>query len=113
MQRHIPENPRHQRFAFTLVEVIVVAVIVAILAAVAIPNYMQYLEDTRQAAVEQLAETAAASANSWLRRKGEIPDSADLQLHYDATRYTVAFNGDTSITVTDKDYPFSSKVFYK
>jgi len=95
------ENPRHRRFAFTLVEVIVVAVIVAILAAVAIPNYMSYIADSRQQAVENLAESAAASANSWVRRKGTNPVLADLQLSFDNTRYTVVIST-PNVSVTDK-----------
>lgn len=97
-------NPRHHRFAFTLVEVIVVAVIVAIIAAVAIPNYMQYVADSRQDAVRQLSESAAASANSWLRRKNQIPTLAQLELHYDASRYQVTVKTDTSILVIDKHH---------
>lgn len=97
-------NPRHHRFAFTLVEVIVVAVIVAIIAAVAIPNYMQYVADSRQDAVTQLSESAAASANSWLRRKGTMPTLAQLELHYDDSRYEVQVKTDTSILVWDKQH---------
>lgn len=97
------ENPRHRRFAFTLVEVIVVAVIVAIIAAVAIPNYMSYVAESRQQAVENLAETAAASANSWVRRKGSTPVLDSLHLSFDAVRYDVSI-GTQDITVTDKNH---------
>ena len=45
---------------FTLVEVIVVAVIVLILAAVAIPLYNGYIRDARQASLENVAGSIAA-----------------------------------------------------
>jgi len=45
---------------FTLVEVIVVAVIVLILAAVAIPLYNGYINDSRLASVENVAGTVAS-----------------------------------------------------
>jgi len=46
---------------FTLVEVIVVAVIVLILAAVAIPLYNGYIDDSRQASVENVAGALAGA----------------------------------------------------
>lgn len=48
---------RSNQKGFTLVEVIVVAVIVAVLAAVAIPLYLNYVNDSR-------AQTAASTAGS-------------------------------------------------
>jgi prepilin-type N-terminal cleavage/methylation domain-containing protein len=49
---------------FTLVEVIVVAVIVMILAAVAIPMYVGYVNDSRKAAAENIAGSVAAAVGS-------------------------------------------------
>jgi prepilin-type N-terminal cleavage/methylation domain-containing protein len=49
---------------FTLVEVIVVAVIVLVLAAVAIPLYNGYVRDSRQAAAENIAGSIAALAGA-------------------------------------------------
>lgn len=112
MYNHGITGPRPRRFAFTLVEVIVVAVIVAILAAVAIPNYMQYLADSRQAAVDQLAESAAANANSWVRRKGVDPTLTDLNLSYDSGQYGIAI-GTQELTVTDTKYSYSATRRYK
>ena len=78
---------------FTLVEVIVTAVIVAVLAGVAVPVYLGYVNDTRQDAVEGIAETAAASANSVWRKtaKANIVLS-DLNLTYSNPPYTVTIN---------------------
>lgn len=87
--------------AFTLVEAIVVAVIVAILAAVAIPQYQSYVEDSRQEAVDNLAESGAAIANSIIRRKGNVTIApADLGLAFDPAKYSVTIVGD-SVKVTE------------
>jgi prepilin-type N-terminal cleavage/methylation domain-containing protein len=88
--------------AFTLVEAVVTAAIVAILAAIAIPMYAGFIHDQRQTTVNNLAETAAASANAYLRRTGADPTVAQLNLYYDATKYTVTVDGAAN-TVTIKE----------
>jgi Tfp pilus assembly protein PilE len=98
------QNTRRLR-AFTLVEAIVVAVIVAILAAVAIPQYQAYVDSSRQQAVDNLAESGAAMANSWVRRKGVDPSVADLNLSYSATDYQITINGNTLTCVEISKIP--------
>jgi prepilin-type N-terminal cleavage/methylation domain-containing protein len=49
---------------FTLVEVIVVAVIVAVLAAVAIPLYMGYIRDSRINVCNNVAGTVASACGA-------------------------------------------------
>jgi prepilin-type N-terminal cleavage/methylation domain-containing protein len=89
------------RKGFTLVEAVVVSVIVAILAAVAIPLYMSYLSNTRQESVNQLAQTAAAAANNFYRKTSANPALADLNLFYDASKFTVTVSGaGGTVTVT-------------
>lgn len=87
-------NIRSDR-GFTLVEVIVTAVIVAILAGVAIPNYLGYVTQTRQDAVNGLAETVGAAANSQWRKSATVPTLASLGITYDATKYTITVNTPT------------------
>ena len=57
---------------FTLIEVIVVAVIIAVLAAIAIPVYNGFVRDARQDAVNNLAQTAAAAANAYQPASGIV-----------------------------------------
>jgi|GEM_PF-1932937 len=57
---------------FTLVEVIVVAVIVLILAAVAIPLYNGYIRDSRQAALENITGSVASLAGTSAQVQGTI-----------------------------------------
>jgi prepilin-type N-terminal cleavage/methylation domain-containing protein len=94
---------RSSKKGFTLVETLVVCVIVAILAAVSIPVYIGYVNNQKQVTVNNLAETAAASANSILRKTGAAPTLvSQLNLYYNATKYTVTINtAPNSVTVTD------------
>ena len=104
---------KSQKNGFTLVEVIVVAVIVLILSAVAIPMYNGYVRGARQDTVDNLAETAAAAANNYWRKTDNsvtnadlVPNSNKLNLHYDDKKHTVTVNG-ASIRVEDKHGNFS------
>jgi prepilin-type N-terminal cleavage/methylation domain-containing protein len=93
---------------FTFVEMIVAAVIVAVLAAVAIPMYRGYVLGQRQATVDNLAQTAGAAANAYWRRTG-IPltndaflpgNSGKLNLYYSTTSYSITVSGN-AINVKD------------
>lgn len=101
------KNMRLNRNGFTLVEVIVVSIIVAVLAAVAIPMYSGYIRSTKQAAVDQLAQTAAAAANNFYRKTGSDPSLADLNLFYDTAKFTVNV-APPNITVSSIPAEFTS-----
>jgi prepilin-type N-terminal cleavage/methylation domain-containing protein len=62
MKTQITTPKRKRQSGFTLVEVIVVAVIVAILAGVSVPLYLNYIENSRL----NQANNAAGSAASFL-----------------------------------------------
>lgn len=97
-----------RRNGFTLVEVIVVAVIVAIIATTATMLYTTYITEARQTTVENMAKTAAASANAYYRKTNEIPDDVytDLKFHNpDKEKY--------EITVVSEGTVYSIKVFEK
>ncbi|MDR2727863.1 MAG: prepilin-type N-terminal cleavage/methylation domain-containing protein [Chitinispirillales bacterium] len=63
---------------FTLVEVIVVAVIVLILAAVAIPLYNGYIEDSRRAALENACGAIASAAGAAIQSDGGISTNSPV-----------------------------------
>lgn len=88
---------------FTLIEAIVVAVIILVLASVAIPIFSGFVNDARQNTVDNLAETAAAAANTFVRKRGEAnlthPDNLDL--HYDQTKYTISLMGNRTVQVSE------------
>jgi prepilin-type N-terminal cleavage/methylation domain-containing protein len=99
---------------FTIIETLVVCVIVGILAAVAIPQYIGYVNAQRQTTVDNLAETAAASANAYFRRTGADPDSAALGLYIaSGSGYSVKVNpGATPKNVTVSKGSYSSAKSY-
>jgi prepilin-type N-terminal cleavage/methylation domain-containing protein len=96
---------------FSLVEVIVVAVIIGILAAVGIPIYSGYMRDQRQITVDNLAETAGAAANAYIRRTGDtVITYNDLSLYMDTIAYPLTIStGSRTLTVKHKKSGVTSK----
>jgi len=90
-----------KKTAFTLIEVVVTAVIIAVLAIAATVMYGGYINETRKNTVSNLAEAAAASANAYTRKTGTnlaSTDSAQLHLFFpDPTRFTVTINPGSGI----------------
>jgi prepilin-type N-terminal cleavage/methylation domain-containing protein len=86
---------------FTLVEALVVSVIIAILAAVAIPLYSGMVKIQKRDAAKNIAQSAATSANIYYRRFVADPDCSttakcitSLGLFLpDPTRYTLRMAG--------------------
>ncbi len=56
---------------FTLIEVMITVVIVAILAAIAIPNYSQYVQKTRRADAQEKLLDMAAQQERWFFSKNQ------------------------------------------
>ncbi len=83
---------------FTLVEVIVVAVIVAILAAVAIPLYNGYVTSSRQNVVQNAAG-AAASFCAAARNSGTIP-TVDVTARTITGAQNTIFNFPVGVTMS-------------
>ncbi len=86
-------RPSAQR-AFTLIEVMIVLVIVAVLATIALPQYTSYVQRTHRAQ----ARAALLQAAQWLERaataQGAYPDRAAIPagvLAVEGDRYTVGF----------------------
>lgn len=99
---------------FTLVESIVIAVVVGVLALVAIKLYTGYVAETQQDTVNSMAQTAAASANAFFRKTGEDPDVEDLDLFLpEEDRFTVVIDADAKeIEVTDDKYGVTGTANY-
>ncbi len=94
-------SDQNKKKGFTLIEVIVIAAIIAVLAAITIPSYLNYVNSQRQQLVDDLAKTGAAAANSVFRRTGTTPTVADLNLFLpNSTQFKVQVNS-TTVTVID------------
>lgn len=83
--------PRH---GFTLIEVVVVMAIVAILAAVAIPNYSEYTLRSHRSAVQAfISDVASRQSQFFLDRRTYAATVAALNMTVPAEvapRYTIA-----------------------
>jgi prepilin-type N-terminal cleavage/methylation domain-containing protein len=92
MQKYLRNNK-----GFTLVEVIVVAVIVLILAAVAIPLYNGYIRDSRASTASSVAGTIASAMGACIQ--SERCDEAAAVAAFDA----VSGGGLATFGGTDND----------
>ncbi len=100
----------NRQHGFTFLEVITVTVIVAILAAIAMPIYNSNINSKRKDVVDQLAQTAAVSANAYWRRTGAHPGYSDLNLFLPhKERFLVSVDGD-SRTIRVKDTTVSPSI---
>lgn len=86
------KNLRRNKKGFTLVEVIVVLVILAILIAIAVPSVMKYIDDANEA--KYLAEARAA----YIATEAEVTKDYGDNKSIDYSIYTV---GNKAGTVTD------------
>jgi MSHA pilin protein MshA len=113
------KNRKEKQAGFTLIEIIAVLVILAVLAAVAIPRYISLMDDARQQAL-QGAIAAAQSQCSLsygsliLSSGGTVPTEAQIATAADAALVDNAAGGDfdydftagagsITIDVTDSD----------
>jgi prepilin-type N-terminal cleavage/methylation domain-containing protein len=96
------KTPCNQK-GFTLVEVIVVAVIVAILAAVAIPLYLGYVTDSRVNQCENAAGSAASFCGACKNSGGTVAAAAyapGATITCPANTTTMSVPANITITVT-------------
>lgn len=81
---------------FTLIELVVVMAIAAILAAIAIPNYSEYIVRSNRSAVQSfIADVASRQAQFFLDRRNYATTLAALNLTQPAdlaVRYAIAIN---------------------
>ncbi len=105
-----------QTSGFTLIEIIAVLVILAVLAAVAIPRYISLIDDARDQALQGALAAAQSHVSMAYGRmcmqNDAEPSGDDLATEcgttnpMDESDYTYTFTGagdDVTITVTDND----------
>ena len=82
------KSQRHRKSGFTLVEMLIVVAIIALLAAIAIPNFVHARTSSQRAAcIENLKQLEGAKANWAIERKKSNTDSPTDNQLFGATRY--------------------------
>jgi prepilin-type N-terminal cleavage/methylation domain-containing protein len=106
-------GPAYSRGGFTIIEVLVVAAIIAILAGLAIPLYNGYLTATKKNAVHGLASVAAAAAHTYYLRTTGDPSAATLNLFYDHVYDTVTIVAPNAIAWRKAEPAICDTVAYR
>ncbi|MGJ7526998.1 type IV pilin protein [Variovorax sp. GB1P17] len=76
---------RNAEKGFTLIELMITVAIVAILAAIAYPSYMEYVMRSRRVEGQNLLNDAAARQERWRAQNGSYSDAVNkLNLPYGA-----------------------------
>jgi prepilin-type N-terminal cleavage/methylation domain-containing protein len=104
----LPRSARTAAAGFTLIEAIVTAVIMGVLAATAIPIYTGYVNSQRVDSLKSIAQMTAASANIYFRRTNAMPACGNTAACVtllgifvsDPTQVTITVSGNT-VTVSD------------
>jgi Tfp pilus assembly protein PilE len=76
----------------------------AALAAIAVPFYLNYVNNARQETVDNMAESAAAAANAYYRKTNAAPENKDdLNIRMvDPDRFDIVVDAEKfEVTVTD------------
>ena len=70
-----PRIPRSGQHGFTLIELMIVMIIIGILAAVAIPAYVQSVRHAREAVLKEDLHTLRAAIDAYTVDKGKAPQA--------------------------------------
>jgi len=94
-------NCETNRKGFTLVELMIVIAIVAILVALALPSYAQYIRKSNRGEAQQLLMNWANNQELWRATHTEYADEDDIPVPDNTDyKYTFAVSDETATTFT-------------
>ena len=93
------EKARNRDEGFTLIELLVVVIIIGILAAIAIPTFLNQRESAWRSAVESDLRNAATDMQTYYTENGEYHADGVNGTEY-GTDWTATADGSEGVTVT-------------
>ncbi|HEX4008336.1 MAG TPA: type II secretion system protein [Acidobacteriaceae bacterium] len=106
MRRRIPIRRRES--GFTLVELMIVMLIIGVLAAVAVPTFIQSIRNAREAALKEDLHVMRDAIDSYTMDKNKAPQSLDdlVQSGYlkKIPEDPMTHSSDTWVTASDDTY---------
>lgn len=98
------QNSKQKKKGFTLIELIIVIAIMAILAAIAIPNFAKIRTDSKVKADTQTLETIKRVVQTKITDDTIAPADKDIKISWDGSGNMVITDGGNNVTSTLKDY---------
>lgn len=90
-----------KRSGFTIVELMIVLVVVAVLLALAYPSYTQYVRKSKRAEAQQLLMNWSVNQEIWRSNNSEYAGDGDISPpNHDNYGFTVTDPSATSFTLT-------------
>ncbi len=100
----------HNRKGFTLIELMIVVVIIGILAALAIPRFMQATTKSKQSEAKQLLKQIYTMERSFRQENGHYAHNGDAQVaggSFDSLGVEIGSNAKYTYTITAAANTFS------
>ena len=98
---------RNQQSGFTLIELMIVVAIIGILAAIAIPSYMDYTKKAKVSELILATAPAKLAVSEYIVSNGDVPPTGNDEAGFSDVNTSivdsVTWDGDKIVAVADTD----------